>query len=132
MAQENGEGKVSKMIASFSKLLRLGTKNSSELVTLYEEVDHINAYIDVVQFDLEFKLVVNFMIEDSILNYLLPKFTLQPLIENSILHGFLNNKQQGTISIYGYVKNNDLYKTLCWKVGAIKGDGYSVFSIYSG
>ena len=109
MAQENGEGKASRMIDSFSRLLRLGTKKSSGIVPLQEEIAHIKAYIEVVRFDLDFRLEVEFQVEGPITEYGIPKFTLQPLVENAIVHGFSNKRQNGIIRIHAYRKETDFY-----------------------
>lgn len=109
MTQENGEGKASRMIDSFSRLLRLGTKRSSGIVPLQEEITHIKAYIEVVRFDLDFQLDIDFQIEGPITEYGIPKFTLQPLVENAIVHGFSKNRRYGIIRIHAYRKGNDFY-----------------------
>ena len=82
MTQENGEGKASRMI---------------------------EAYIEVVRFDLDFQLDIDFQIEGSITEYGIPKFTLQPLVENAIVHGFSKNRRYGIIRIHAYRKGNDFY-----------------------
>jgi sensor histidine kinase YesM len=109
MSEKNGESKASRMLYSFANLLRLGTKKSNRLVKISEELTHIMTYIDVVKFDLEYNLEVNYHINDEIAAYLLPKLTLQPLIENIFVHGFSHRQDKGEITIDAYTKDNDLY-----------------------
>ena len=110
ISAENGEGKASRMISAFSKLLQLGTKISANLVRLQEEIDHVNAYIDVVSFDIEYKINVTYIIEDdALLEGKIPKLTLQPLIENAVVHGFAHTTIEGEITIRVFLKSDDLF-----------------------
>ena len=109
MAAENGEGKASRMISKFSKLLQMGTERSANLVRLQEEIDHAYAYIEVVNFDIEYKLRVTLLAEsNNLLESKIPKFTLQPLIENAVVHGFAHTQMEGEIILRVFLKNDDL------------------------
>jgi sensor histidine kinase YesM len=112
MDEKNGESRGSHMLSSFADLLRLGTKRGSNLVSIGEEMEHVKAYIDVVQFDLEYQVDVTFKVKDELSSYKLPKFTLQPLIENIIVHGFTHKKDIGEIVIEACKKDDDLYITV--------------------
>jgi sensor histidine kinase YesM len=106
---KNGESKGSHMLSSFADLLRLGTKRGSNLVTLGEEIDHVKAYIAVVQFDLEYQVHVNYIVSNELSTFKLPKFTLQPLIENIMVHGFKHTIGVGKIEIKAYRLDKELY-----------------------
>jgi sensor histidine kinase YesM len=110
--EKNGESRGSQMLSSFANLLRLGTKKGSHLVQIGEEIEHVKTYIDVVQFDLEYRVNVTYNVSDELNTYKLPKFTLQPLIENIIVHGFTHKKGTGEIEIKAYICENDLYLTV--------------------
>ena len=64
---------------------------------------------------MDFDLKVIYNIEESFENYLIPKLTLQPLIENSVIHGFIDKRQQvykGSIWVHAFRKYDnarDLY-----------------------
>jgi sensor histidine kinase YesM len=110
--EKNGESRGSQMLSSFADLLRLGTKRGSNLVPFGEEIAHVRAYIDVVQFDLEYQVNVTYNVNEELSMYNIPKFTLQPLIENIMVHGFTHIKDIGEIVIQAYKKDTDLYITV--------------------
>jgi two-component system LytT family sensor kinase len=76
-----------RMIARLSDFLRhaLNTSNSQE-VTLREELNFLNLYLDIMRPRFEERLNVEFEIESGIEEALTPKLILQPLVENSIKH----------------------------------------------
>jgi two-component system sensor histidine kinase YesM len=81
-----GDEESAALITSLSSLLRM-TINSSETITLHEEVSTVRDYVQIMQarqketMEVDIRLASNTMFEE------IPKFTLQPLIENAIIHG---------------------------------------------
>jgi two-component system sensor histidine kinase YesM len=109
IAQEKGEGKVSRMITEFSELLRLSTKRSGSLVDIEEEFDHVVAYLKVISFSYAEKFTIDWDIEsESIRKGKITKLTLQPLVENAVVHGFANVKTEKNIRIGGYRVGGDV------------------------
>jgi two-component system, LytTR family, sensor kinase len=76
-----------RMIARLSDFLRhaINASNSQE-VTLREELNFLNLYLDIMRPRFEERLNVEFEIEGGIEEALTPKLILQPLVENSIKH----------------------------------------------
>jgi two-component system, sensor histidine kinase YesM len=91
---------VGEMIVSLSLLFRLGLNNGKEITTLRQELEHVEQYLKLQAmcypdlFGYEIKPV-----EDRLLAYPVLKIVLQPLVENSILHGFQELPHQGRIVI---------------------------------
>lgn len=108
MYQENGDGKVSQMIEDFSNLLRLGTKTNTDYVTLEEELTHVEAYLKVInyRYNHSIKLFTDLSLDTS--TYFMPKLTLQPLIENAVLHGFDGFDGEKHLFIKGAIVANDI------------------------
>jgi sensor histidine kinase YesM len=75
------------MIARLSDFLRhsLSASNSQE-VTLREELNFLNLYLDVMRPRFEERLQVAFEVEQGLDNALTPRLILQPLVENSVKH----------------------------------------------
>lgn len=87
---EQGNGKVSQMLAAFSKLLRFNTKYMDTLVDIEEELEHVKSYIEVINFKDNFTVTLKIDTPDNtVLNGRLPKLTLQPLVENTVKHGIM-------------------------------------------
>lgn len=101
LLNNNDKMKVANMIEIFSKLLRISTKHHNNLVSLKEEISHITLYLEVLGFSSYYNnLKLETLIEGvNIDNIYIPKFTLQPIIENSIKHGFSKLKKDKKIFI---------------------------------
>lgn len=95
------------MIESLSKLLRYSLSSSETPVILQDEIDITTEYLKIQK--LRFGDRINYQIKAiDELRYVLqiPKFTLQPLVENAIIHG-LEPKENGGKILISIVKRND-------------------------
>ncbi|WP_300383926.1 sensor histidine kinase [Clostridium sp.] len=112
MYEVNGESKVSNMIEDFSKLLRLSVKKGNDLVPVSEEINHIQAYLKVINYKYTNKILLKTNFNFDISLYKISKLTFQPLVENSIVHGFVNNILNKTIEISGSIVNDKILITI--------------------
>lgn len=87
LAITKGNFDVSDMVASLGKLLRYSIDHSAKIVTLKEELDFIRSYIMIQQKRMGDNLKYIEDVEPDLLNALIPKIMVQPLIENAIIHG---------------------------------------------
>ncbi len=97
------------MIDSLSKLLRYNLSDASKPVLLKEELDITIEYIKIQQkrFNNRLKYYINIPIE--LQNEVrLPKFTLQPIIENAIIHGLEPKKDGGVIKIIASLEGDEV------------------------
>lgn len=98
-------------IAAMSKALSLLFRYSiSErvLVTIKEELQHLENYISIQNFRYENRFELQYNIPPELMNYKVLKLTLQPLIENSIKHGLEMKLGKGTISIEVLVLDSNI------------------------
>jgi sensor histidine kinase YesM len=97
------------MVDSLSQLLRYNLSDGTKAVSLKQELDITIEYIKIQQkrFSkrLEYLICVPNELQESIL---LPKFTLQPLVENAIVHGLEPLKKGGIIKIIGKFENDNI------------------------
>ncbi|MBR5510110.1 MAG: histidine kinase [Lachnospiraceae bacterium] len=108
VAQMNQDKVVADGILSLSELLKNTLINNQEFITIQEEIDNLKHYFSIQSIRYAGSFHVNYDIPDELNEYLLPKLLLQPLAENSVLHGTYND---GTIiEIYVSCKEtgNDL------------------------
>ncbi len=94
VAQMNQDKVVSEGICSLSVLLKNTLLNDREFITIQEEIDNLKHYFSIQTIRYAGSFHVNYEIEEGLSGYLLPKLILQPLAENSVLHGSYND---GTI-----------------------------------
>lgn len=94
----NGDKEVGNSIKSFSHLLK-GVFTKGNIHTFSDEVTYINSYCEVMKlrYDNEFK--VNIYLEDGLREKNILKMLIQPIIENSIIHGFRNKSNYGEVQI---------------------------------
>lgn len=105
---ENDE--VNEMILSLSQMFQLGLSGGKDWNTLEDELLHVEQYCLLQQkcyeglFEYEVTLT-----DDSLLTCLLPKILLQPIVENSIQHGFKDISAGGRIHVRVYRQDQLLY-----------------------
>lgn len=98
-----GLNNVAEMTEALATFFRYTISNMEHLVTLEDELAHIENYYIIQQF--RFGERLNLSIEydcedkDEILKYRLPRLTLQPIVENSIFHGIERKMGKGNICI---------------------------------
>jgi two-component system, sensor histidine kinase YesM len=100
---------VSDALTSLGSLMRYSIKWSKQHTTLGEELQYIRDYISLLNIRFENEIVLNVSIDDNLLNCEVPKMALQPIVENSIEHGFEPKNSGGVININAAVSSNTLY-----------------------
>lgn len=86
---------ASDMITSLGDFLRIGLNYGHEIIPLSKELTHVKAYIDIMNHRLSKKISLNISVAHELEQISLLKFILQPLVENSIRHGFTLEDRQG-------------------------------------
>ena len=91
---------IAKLITSLAAILR-SSISSKALVRLDDELDFLENYINIqcIRFDNKFSYEVD--IDPNCFDCIVPKLILQPLVENSIVHG-LENCEEGYLKISAY------------------------------
>ncbi|OAS24555.1 hypothetical protein A8708_10990 [Paenibacillus oryzisoli] len=88
------------MVVALSRLFQLGLNKGQEVTTLEKELQHVRQYLELQMFCYErlftFEIEVS---EEDLLTLPVPRIMLQPLVENSILHGFDLMDSGGLINI---------------------------------
>ena len=97
------------MITRLSDLLRLTLdKFGQKKVTLKEEIDFINSYLDIQKIRYKDRLNIKMNISPSTIDLEVPALILQPVIENSIKHAVEPSSKQTNISISTFIDKNYL------------------------
>ncbi len=78
---------------SLSRILRYAI-DSTDIVPLRTELDYIKLYIQILHFRDMQKISITYEIDPTLLDTLVPKLFIQPLIENIFLHAFSEDEQQ--------------------------------------
>jgi sensor histidine kinase YesM len=91
--------RVVRMINRLSDLLRLSLENSRQTITLGEEVDFLQRYLEIEQVRFRDRLTVHVDVPDDLLDAEVPSLILQPVAENAVLHGISKLREGGAIEI---------------------------------
>ena len=94
----NGDAEVSEMLMKLVKFYRLSTRVHSSMVTVKEEVEMLDAYMSLMCYRYS-ELNYQTEISEEVLGVEIPNFTLQPLLENSLMHGLKDRRYCGTITL---------------------------------
>ncbi len=87
------------LIVKLSGLLRRLLRSQEHFVSLREELEAVDEYLDIERVRFGPSLVVEKAIEQSSLDLIVPSMILQPLVENSIKHGLSRKLGEGRILI---------------------------------
>ncbi|ANE48395.1 histidine kinase [Paenibacillus swuensis] len=96
-----GNNESAEMIKDLSKLMKISLSRGRELITIGEELEHARAYTKLQQQRYDYKFSIHWDVPEEIQGYLIPKISLQPLIENAILHGIKHMEEDGEIRVWG-------------------------------
>lgn len=104
LALLEGANRTQEIVYALSDLLRNNLRDIEELRTLEEEVKSITDYLTIqrVRFGDRIKAIIN--VEPQLLNTRVPALTLQPLVENAIIHGIEPKKEGGEVEINAFVE----------------------------
>ena len=88
------------MITRLSEMLRYSlTKNKVDTITLKEELDMVDNYIELSKIQFEDRLQFSSQVDDNLLAVDIPPMIIQMLIENAIKHGISNLREGGNIQL---------------------------------
>lgn len=79
---------ATKMILNLSKILRYSIDNSSSEVNVIDELNYTTSYLDIIKTRFKENFDYNIKVDKHLTNCLIPKLIFQPMIENSIEHGY--------------------------------------------
>lgn len=92
--------KSREMLTKLSEILRYSlTKNNSNSITVREELEVVDNYIDLSKIQFEDRLEFIKNIDGDTLDMQIPPMIIQLLIENAIKHGISNLKRGGTVTL---------------------------------
>ena len=103
-----GEKKISQMAESLGYVLRSSINMKDSLITLEEELSIVEHYLTIQRYRFEERLQFYKKVPEDLLNIQVPKFILQPIIENSIRYALQEMIGICEISLVGERKGNRL------------------------
>ncbi|MBT2770975.1 sensor histidine kinase [Halomonas sp. ISL-60] len=105
--------KIVEMTDALISMLRYATRSDGTLVTIREELDNIVNYVTIQNVRYYGSIQMRYEIENRLVDYLMPKMILQPIIENAIFHGLAEIEEDGVITIRIQPQGSDISIEVC-------------------
>lgn len=100
------------MVNALARLFRISISKGHELITVEKELEHAECYLKIQKFRYKSQFRYEFKVSESCMGYLCNKITLQPLIENAIVHG-LDMSDEGEIIIEVFEEDENIVMSVC-------------------
>jgi two-component system sensor histidine kinase YesM len=101
MGRNLGDRKIPDICKKLTYLLKYSSDINEDYATVLEEKNNLSSYLGLLKYRFEHRLEYIIRIDPRLDNYLLPRMTLQPFVENSFKHGLYGMKGPITIQIEG-------------------------------
>ena len=89
------------MVSNLSSFFRHSLSKGEDVITLAEEERHVRSYLQIQHARYKDIMEYTVDIDPALCSVMLPKLTLQPLVENALYHGIKLKRAKGTIRITG-------------------------------
>lgn len=109
IARMNQCWQVSELCIALSHQFRYSIDMKQPVVTIHQEIAHLENYLYVMNVRMQNSISVEIEIREEEQGIYLPKMTLQPIVENAILHGLKNKRGEKKIRIYTQPAGDDIY-----------------------
>ena len=109
MAKEGKTEEVSDVVQRLSKFYKLTLSRKNTINSIADELEHTEIYVELMNMRHGDSIDLVVDMPDELTNFTVPKLTLQPIVENAVLHGILEKADKcGTIIITGWEENDDI------------------------
>lgn len=101
--------KAAEMVLKLSLFLRKTLYKGDEFVSLAEELETVGYYLDITRLRHDADFLFECSILDDVEGFMLPRLLLQPLVENSYIHGIESMDGGGVIKVEAYIQDHFLF-----------------------
>ena len=117
------------MVSHLGRYYRAILSKGRNIITIREELELIRAYLEIQLIRIPDLFTYEITVDEDILDFKILKMILQPIVENSVIHGFAGFKNSGRIKIEGTLEN----QTVCILIsdngkGIPEGSRSSIFA----
>ncbi len=93
--------RVQKVAVSLAQILKASLMESRDMVPIRKEMEVIEPYLAIQMNRFEHRISVSIHMDERIMDMLIPRFVLQPIVENSFIHGLEPKVGAGNLVIQG-------------------------------
>jgi two-component system, sensor histidine kinase YesM len=109
---EYGSREIAQIASCMSKIFRYSIRKD-DLVRIREELDCIQAYMNIIAIRYENKFIIEIDVDEGLLEMQTPKMILQPIVENAVYHGLERMDQGGRLQVTGTI---DAHGDVCFQI----------------
>lgn len=102
------EDKAGESLMALVKLLKRTFSDYRKMIPIREELQTLESYLVLMENRYQNTFEWEIDVDEEIMECLIPRISIQPLVENSISHGFSEKKEMGHIRIEGRLQNENL------------------------
>ena len=99
MCEQGRSADAVKMIHALARLFRISISRGHELIPIAKEIEHAENYLEIQKYRYKNQFTYTFHVDPGCLDYYCNKITLQPIIENAIMHGLDLLVEEGHIDV---------------------------------
>ena len=112
MCEQGRNDEAVQMVNALAQLFRISISRGHELIPIRSELRHAESYLKIQKHRYKNQFSYRFDVDESCLDFLCNKITLQPIIENAIYHGINGLVDEGEIVITLRAEGQDVVFTV--------------------
>jgi two-component system sensor histidine kinase YesM len=121
-AHSNGENEIATIIKKMGALIRRNLEMNYDYITLREELSFVEDYLIIQKFRFGEKIVSSIHCSEELMQLTVLPLTIQPIVENAIIHGLEGVKEAGTVIINVKIEDGNLIITVSDNGKGIESD----------
>jgi two-component system sensor histidine kinase YesM len=99
---------IAEMVSKLGRLLEITFQQRGDMVTIREEVEHLQLYLELQSMRFNNNYTLQLELSEILMEKYVPKLTFQPIVENSIRHGFKDGSVHGEIKLKGNIEGSNI------------------------
>ncbi|MCI8422794.1 MAG: sensor histidine kinase [Lawsonibacter sp.] len=108
MCEQGRSADAVKMIHALARLFRISISQGHELIPIAKEIEHAENYLEIQKYRYKNQFTYTFDVDPGCLGYCCNKITLQPILENAIMHGLDLLVDEGRIHVRVTQEGDDI------------------------
>lgn len=119
---EGKNGKIAATIEELSDILKYALGNSNQKVSLAREIQYLKKYVNIQKLRFGDKFILYYEVDEGLMDFQVFRLLLQPIVENSILHG-VRYREKGYIKVkihYSYTEPKVVISVIDSGIGMTK------------
>lgn len=105
LARMQGQHNIARLVTIFTRVLHYNLGKQNIIVELRAEINALKDYIELQNIRYDHIFNVDIQVPDELLDIQVPRFILQPLVENALYHAF--NQDEGEITVLAVLEDSD-------------------------